>query len=436
MIDAAEQSIDAQYFIVKKDRAGALFSLALLRAADRGVRVRLLVDDIFSPGVDEAFTLLNSHPKIEVRLFNPLPRQGFKYLNLLADFKRANRRMHNKSFTVDNSMTIVGGRNIGEEYFEINQDVKFDDYEVFAIGPVVEQVSEGFDSFWNSELSVDMDAFQIRVDPDKLDLWRKEITSTEESELHGLYATAINSSFLNDFREGRRQLAVASATMVTDSPDKLLGAIGDRDQATLAVELGRRFRQAQQEIIIVTPYYIPQEYGAVLIEELLARGIRVIIITNSLASTNHVPVHSGYARYRKRLLEAGAEFYEMRPDSIIDSNQWGHTPESVTLHSKATIIDRETIFIGSLNFDPRSILINTEMGLFIESAVIGEEFSASILRELVNGTYKVELDDANKLSWRYGSAEQQTTLHKEPLASWWRRVQVGFYRMLPIEGQL
>jgi putative cardiolipin synthase len=435
MMEAAERTIDAQYFIVKKDEAGALFVGKMLRAADRGVRVRLLVDDIFSPGLDQAFSLLNSHPNVQVRLFNPLSRQSFKYWSYLVDFNRANRRMHNKSFTVDNAMSIVGGRNIGEEYFELNQDVKFDDYEVFTLGPVVEEISAGFDLYWNSDLAVPMEAFKLKVDPDKLEQWRDHINGLVDQGEQGIYWQAVNSKLLGEIARGERKPLPAMATMVTDSPEKLQNAIGDPDLATLARETGRRFRAAQREILIITPYFIPLDTGSKLLEDLLARGVRVIVVTNSLASTNHVAVYSGYRRYRKRLLQAGAEFYEIHPGVTIE-NAWGHKPEMATLHSKATIIDRETIFVGSLNFDPRSILINSEMGLFIESSIGGEVLANGVFEELPRVAYKVDLDEKENLRWTYQFGDQHEVLHKSPQTSWGRRFMVNFYSLLPIENQL
>jgi putative cardiolipin synthase len=436
MMEAAESTIDAQYFILKKDRAGALFTGKMLLAADRGVRVRLLIDDIFTPDADEVLTLLHSHPNIEVRLFNPVSRQGFKYWGFLFDFKRANRRMHNKSFTVDNILSIVGGRNIGEEYFELKEDVKFDDYEVLAIGPVVPQVSAGFDDFWNSELSVPIEAFGLQVNSDDLDRFREYIREQTELGSRGIYGQAVNSSVLRDIREQRITPAAAPATLVTDSPEKLSSDIGDANLATLAVEIVRRFRAAQEEIIIVTPYFVPQERGARLIEELLAKGVRVVIVTNSLASTNHVPVHSGYTRYRKRLLRAGAEIYEIRADSVGDDTEWGHRAELITLHSKATIIDRSTIFVGSLNFDPRSILVNSEMGLFIESRDVGGRFTQNMAESLAAVTFQVQLKEDDSLQWVYEHDGKREVFEREPLASWGRRVLVPFYRLLPIEDQL
>ncbi len=323
LMQAAQRTIDAQYFIVKIDKAGALFVGKMLLAADRGVRVRLLVDDIFSPGVDQPFTLLNAHPNIEVRLFNPLSRQSFKYWSYLLDFNRANRRMHNKSFTVDNAVTIVGGRNIGEEYFELNQDVKFDDLEVLAIGPVVGQVSAGFDEFWNSELSVPMEAFKVTVDPARLEQWRKKMRAEIDQGATGIYGRAVDSALMQEIRERTVEPVPAWSAMISDSPEKLLNAVGDLGQATLAREKARRIRAAQREVIIITPYFIPLDSGSRLLEDLLARDVKVVIVTNSLASTNHVPVYASYQRYRKRLLQAGAEFYEIRASNQLGSSFHG-----------------------------------------------------------------------------------------------------------------
>lgn len=436
MIVGAQNTIDAQYFILKNDRAGFLFVGKMLRAADRGVRVRLLLDDVFTTGVDRQMALFNSHPNVEVRLFNPLSRQSFKYWSYLLSFERANRRMHNKSFTVDNGLSIVGGRNIGEEYFQLKQSVMFEDLEVLTIGPLVNKVSENFDEYWNSELAVPVEAFGIKVDPDDLNKWREYIRDKAEEGEHGIYAQAVNSTLLQDIHNDQVVPTPADAEMISDSPDKLLNKVGDRELVKLGVEIGQRLRAAQSEIVIITPYFIPQDSGARTLEEILDKGIRVVIVTNSLASTNHVPVHSGYARYRKRLLQAGAEMYEIRADFIGKDTDWGNKPDKVTLHSKASVIDRETIFVGSLNFDPRSILINTEMGIFIDAPVIGTPFTQRVLGDLARVAWKVDLDDRGKLRWTYDWDGERMVTHKEPQASWGRRFMAGFYGMLPIEGQL
>ncbi len=434
LIEAAEETIDAQYFLLKPDQAGGLFVGKLLRAADRGVRVRLLIDDIFTPVKDSALALFNHHPNIEVRIFNPLARQGLKFVNMLWDFKRANRRMHNKSFTVDGSVSIIGGRNIADEYFEIKQEVEFDDFELLSFGPVVAEIGAVFDLFWNSELAVPMEAFEAHFDPAELKQWRSRMDAVVAGARTSAYARAIDSPLLRDISEGRVEPIVAPAYVVTDDPEKLLQKVGAREHQSLARELRRQFDRAQREVIIISPYFVPGKEGVETIAEWLQRGVRVVIITNSLASTNHVPVHSGYARYRKQLLQAGAELFEVKSDAVLTEDEQGNSADSRTLHTKAVVFDRRMLFIGSLNFDPRSIDINTEMGVFIASPEAANRLSEAVMRDLFDLTYALELDDRQKLVWNYRGGEKR--LEKEPDTRWWRRFTAGFYGVLPIEGQL
>ncbi len=437
LIENAQQSIDAQYFILKRDRVGALFTGKLLRAADRGVRVRLLIDDIFSPGLDSPLSLLNTHPHIEVRLFNPVSRNSLRYWGLLLDFKRANRRMHNKSFTVDGSVSIVGGRNIGEEYFELKQDVKFDDFEIMTVGPAVADIASGFDAYWNSELAVPVEAFGNAVKPQQLNDWREYVQREVASAENGIYAPAVNSKQIKAVWEQEELFIAAPATVVIDSPTKLTGAVGDATLATLAVDVGKRFRQAQSEIVIVTPYFIPQKAGAQMLAEIVAKGVRVVVVTNSLASTNHIPVHSRYVKYRQELLGKGVEFYEIRVDKPGQESEWGFSPDRITLHSKASLIDRQTIFVGSLNFDPRSILLNTEMGLFVESPPVGNRFSESLETSLPDVAYRVALNSDGKTRWYWEPENEEHEVYtSEPQASMSRRLMANLYKLVPIEGQL
>lgn len=436
MMEQAQHSIDAQYFLLKPDQAGALFVGEMLLAADRGVKVRFLIDDIFTPGLDRELTLLSSHPHIAVRLFNPMGNRYFKYGNYLLDFQRANRRMHNKSFTVDSALSIVGGRNIAEEYFELQDKVIFDDYEVMAIGPVVTEVGSAFDQFWNSELAIPIEAFGVDVQKQDLDLWRQTIQQRADDSAQGAYSKAVNSSLVLDLMDDKVEAVPARAIVVTDSPEKLQAAVGDQALAELALELDRRFNQAQKEIVIITPYFVPRITGVEVIENLLARDIRVVIITNSLASTNHTAVHSGYARYRKRLIQAGAELYEIKADEVGDQDGVERGPEMLTLHTKAAIIDRNTVFVGSLNFDPRSMDINSEMGLFISSDPVGLEFYDMVADSVSGVTYKVIVNEQDQLRWVYDHAGKREVLDKEPLTSWGRRFMASFYGVLPIEGQL
>ena len=433
LIEKAEVSIDAQYFLIKRDEAAGLFIGKLLRAADRGVRVRLLIDDIFTPELDSELSLFNLHPNVDVRMFNPVSRRGLKFWNFVMDFKRTNRRMHNKSFTVDNSLTIVGGRNIANEYFQINQDVEFIDFDLLGLGPVAEDVAATFDLFWNSSLAVPIEDFDVKVRQSELDIWRDNIAHFIDTGGDSTYARAIESEFLKEISEGRIKPIPADAEVVTDSPSKLKTAAGDSDYQILATELAERFLAAREEVIIVTPYYVPGEAGLAHIRKLRARGIRVVIITNSLASTNHVAVHSGYARYRKDLLRAGVEIFEMR-NNLAGTVEDTSRPQ--TLHSKAAIIDRKTLFIGSLNFDPRSIDINTEMGIFIYAEELAGHLSDKLMERVGAYTYQPYLTEAGSLRWIYRWGDTVEILDKEPQTTPGRRFSAGFYRLLPIENQL
>ncbi len=436
MMETAEVSIDAQYFLIKPDRAGTLFVEKMLEAADRGVRVRLLLDDIFTPNLDRELTVLSSHPNIQVRLFNPIGNRSFKFANYLLDFKRANRRMHNKSFTVDGAMTIVGGRNIAEEYFDLNQDVLFDDYEVLAMGPVVDEVGAGFDMFWNSELAVPMEAFKVRSDPEELKLWRDAIAQNATRSSQGDYEKAINSPLIQKIINDETEPVTAEAILITDPPEKLQNATGDEDFAPLARALRDSISTADKDILIITPYFVPQERGVETMERLRAKGVRIMVITNSLASNNHLPVHTGYARYRKRMLKAGVELFEIKADAMDEWNTDDVTPEQLTLHTKVAVFNRNIIFVGSLNFDPRSIVINSEMGLFIESDTAGHQFVDVVEQSISAVTYRVSLDENENLVWTYDHSGVIQVETSEPLTSVWQRFLVGFYSLLPIEDQL
>ena len=386
LAERAEKSIDLQYFLMKDDTAGAVMANALLQAANRGVQIRFLIDDIFTTFPDRYFLLLNQHPNIEIRIFNPLSRRGISTLNLVLNFKQANRRMHNKSFTVDNSISVVGGRNIADEYFELNTGAVFVDLDVLILGPIVKDISVSFDEYWNHKLAVPIKHFTSIRKKDKLENVRKEIADELNTIYETVYEKALNSHLLQDLITNRLPLFAASASVLADSPSKLTNTIGEGDML-LAEELIDILRNAEKEVIIVTPYYVPGNNGVQLVRDLVDKDVRVVIITNSLASNNHIPVHSAYARYRKAVLRAGAKIYEARSNAAAEllGNEDG--PDILTLHTKAIFIDRKQLFIGSMNIDPRSIEINAEMGLLIDSESMVENMVKSVKERLPNLTY-------------------------------------------------
>ncbi len=436
LMEAARSSIDAQYFLLKPDQAGELFLGKLLRAADRGVRVRLLLDDIFTPRMDSALAQLSTHPNVEVRLFNPLSRQSPQIWNFILDFRRVNRRMHNKTFIVDGSIAIMGGRNIAEEYFELKPQQDFDDLEVMMIGDLVPEVSRSFDTYWNSQLSVPMEAFGAATREERLGVWRERMAAVVSGERPSAYAAAVGRPLLAQIDSGEIVPKPAPAELFYDTPDKLKVSRHDTEQRILANELMRRFNEAEEEILVITPYFVPQKDGMAWIRDILANGTRVTVITNSLASNNHTAAHSGYARYRRQLLEAGVHLRELKVAASAQAEGRNVNPDSVTLHTKAAVIDGKQLFIGSLNFDPRSVALNTEVGLFIDSEEIAGDYLAEVHGALPRYTYQLQLDENSRLRWHYQYGNTAKVYTREPETGFWKRFMAGFYRLLPIESQL
>ncbi len=434
LIDAAEESIDLQYFLMKDDIVGALISAKLLKAADRGVRVRFLLDDIFSTVRDVDLFVLNQHENIEVRLFNPIARRGFKYLNFAWDFARANRRMHNKSFTVDGSVTIVGGRNLAAEYFSLNDKTEFFDIDVLASGPIAADVAASFDYFWNFRKAIGIHHLRDKPTPRQMQQARDAIANIMSSQGAAIYSEAINSEILPRFINDEVSDVIAEAELISENPQKLKLPVGD-DSLRLITALGEFMQNADDEVLIISPYLIPTEEGMALFRSIRDRGTRIRLVTNSLASTNHVAVHAHYEGYRKDLLEMGAELYETRADAFHVSGLRDDERQRSTLHAKLIIIDRRYIFIGSLNMDPRSIAINTELGVMIDSPDL-----AAMLLDDIGGVfdqvvYRLELDPGGTLLWHGLDQGEAVAYGREPQASWWRRFSTNFFKLLP-EGQL
>ena len=435
MIERAERTIDAQYFLMKPDSAGVLFAHKLLEAADRGVRVRLLLDDIFTTVKDDGLLLLNQHSNIEVRLFNPIGRGGIYMMNYLGDFKLANRRMHNKSFTVDNQMSVVGGRNIADEYFELLDDSEFMDFDMFAAGPVAAEIAHTFDRFWNHELAVPMEAFEKDKEKPDLAVARVKFDETVVEAINSIHGKALESPLMLDVVEDRVELFPADSQVVTDDPDKLLNKVS-ADHKILVTALAGQIDEAESEVIVITPYFIPGKNGVEFWRSIVARGVRVIIVTNSLASNNHVPVHGGYARYRHDIIDAGVELYEARVDaSKVPKGEVGQSYDTRTLHTKLLLIDGRFTFVGSLNLDPRSIDINTEFGVLVDNTELTGGIAEHAQKKLPSVAYRVTENEKGKLRWTTMIDGKEVVETKEPQASRWLRFKAFIMRIAP-EGQL
>lgn len=434
LIDFAERTIDAQYFLMKPDSAGRLFADKLLDAADRGVRVRLLLDDIFTTVNDKAFLVLDQHPNIEIRLFNPIGREGIFALNYLGHFKLANRRMHNKSFTVDNQVSVVGGRNIADEYFELLDDEEFRDFDMLGVGPVAADISVTFDRFWNHKLAVPMEALDRGQQIPDLQAARDSVDRQAEEASRTIYGRALNSPLMLDMAEDRVALFPADNRVITDDPEKLLNKVSI-DQQQLITVLAAVINEAESEIVVITPYFIPGKSGVEFWRSIVNKGVRVVIVTNSLASNNHVPVHGGYARYRHDIIDAGVELYEARVDASKAADAGNPSYDSMTLHTKGVLIDRRYAFVGSLNLDPRSIDINTEFGVLVENKKLTAALVEGFFENLSSMGYRVTEDGKGKLRWTTVIDGMSVVETKEPQTSWWLRFKAFVLRVLP-ESQL
>ncbi|MEA3276526.1 MAG: phospholipase D family protein [Pseudomonadota bacterium] len=444
LANAAERSIDAQYYLLHNDLTGRLFIDQLIRAADRGVRVRLLVDDMDLEGRTLGAAVLDSHPNVEVRLFNPFSRNAGRVVQLVTRFGSVTRRMHNKSFTVDNQAAILGGRNIGDEYFGADPEVAFTDLDVLVIGPVVKEVSESFDSYWNSELAYPATALLGGVPTaEETRQKRRELEEFVAEQTDSAYLRALRDSDLaNQIRANNVQFEWGDAHVVQDEPEKLLADRSERSYH-LAPQLEPYFRGVRDELYVFSPYFVPGKSGTAFLSDLSRRGVRVRVLTNSLASTDVPVVHSGYAKYRKDLLRAGVELYEMksRPGEGKKRGGSGFAGSSkASLHTKAFIFDRKHIFIGSLNLDPRSVHENTEIGVVLTSPEVGSRIGPALDEAIDRVAFRLALETDQqgneKIVWHEEGGGEGQTYSVDPHTSFWQRFGVGFMGLLPVESQL
>ncbi|MCG9745946.1 phospholipase D family protein [Shewanella sp. Isolate8] len=430
IVDAASQSIDLQYYIYHDDETGRLLIWHLIDAADRGVRVRVLLDDLTTKTLDDGLILLASHPNIEIRLFNPSYERTFRSFAMLTGFSRLNHRMHNKSLTVDNQITIVGGRNIGNEYFSKNDDVDFGDFDLLTIGDVVDEVSEQFDRYWNSE---QVESVINLVPPATSEMYQaaaKTMARNKQNFLHDEYLNRLELSELLTQITGKGLYWYwGDAQLLYDPPQK---ANRQDRQEWLLTDLSQFLARAREEALIVSPYFVPTEGGCQALIEAAKQGIKITIVTNSLAATDVLAVHAGYKAYRERLLENGIALYEVKVDINNRPSAWKGSSRT-SLHAKTFVLDRSSVFVGSFNFDPRSAWINTEMGLIVDQPRFAGEMVDEIEVSLKRSSYRLGLQQG-ELIWH--DDLNGKVYYADPDASFWRRFMADFIGLLPIESQL
>ena len=435
LTELAEKSLDVQYYIWEADATGRILAERLIQAADRGVRVRVLVDDINLAGRDAKVAAMDAHPNIEIRAFNPFANREARLFDFAFDLDRVNHRMHNKVMVVDNAVAIVGGRNIGNHYFGVATDANFRDLDIAAAGPVVREVSSVFDHFWNGDWAVPIAALVDRPYT-KSDLREtREFMRDWVAEHDYPYPLGRDVAALNaELTAIRDQFIWAPGQIVWDDPAAIEDGIAD---GRLIKALFRKIHSLQSELLMESAYFVTRDKAIRVVKQLQDRGVRIRVLTNSLASNDVVAAHAGHAKRRKPLIEAGLELYEYRPDSRVGKTRAYRGESKAALHTKAAVFDRESVFIGSFNLDPRSAAINTEAGLYVESP----ELAQQVIEYMEEGVrpenaYRVLLDEDGELYWVTEVDGNEVRYTQEPESTFGQRFMSGFIMILPVEHQL
>ncbi|WP_133300542.1 phospholipase D family protein [Seongchinamella sediminis] len=446
LIQSAEQSLDIQYYIWHDDLTGRTLFNQLLAAADRGVRVRILLDDLDTAGKDEILRTIDAHPKVEIRVYNPFANRDNRVRDFAGDTRRINRRMHNKTLTADNIVTIFGGRNIGDEYFAAATDVGFGDMDALAIGPIADEVSAQFDLYWNSAWAYPITAFD----------WEEPVTAADFAAFRANSDQFLEEVRVSDYAEVIRQFDEATLATIDeidwvwsewllayDQPSKVTARKVAAD-THLAPKIKMGMDRTQRDLIIVSPYFVPGEEFTDYLVSLVDRGVRVRILTNSLQANDVSLVHAGYMRYRKPLVRGGVELYEYKADANKtvrkqredqrDKNRIGASRAS--LHAKFFGFDETYLFIGSFNLDGRSVALNSELGAYYASPEEALALSEFFDQAAYDIAYRVHLDGDDKLEWVTMRDGREIHLDREPDTSWWKRFSTGLLRYIVPESQL
>jgi len=450
LIDHATTSLDVQYYIYKADTIGKVFAAHLLLAANRGVKVRILMDDLSTSGKDEQWQRLASHPNIELRLFNPnILRTSFRNLALLFNVNTLGKRMHNKALIADGSAAIIGGRNIGDVYFASSAKTLFLDYDVLAVGKVVPEIYKAFDLYWNSKEAVPsedvLDHHDQSYHSENKDI-KKDLKMFEESPAG---KAILHSDFNSKIAQKDLKLTVAQRTdFYYDHPSKVNTDEND-NKTHISTQINDDLREVKDDLIVISPYFIPSDEMMVRLKSLREKGVNVIVITNSLASTDVSPVYGGYQNYIKALVEMGVKLYELKPNSfkkLLTRTAWAN-PNSISLHTKMIIMDSARLGVGSANIDPRSDKLNTEILMIISSEKLAKEERKELdkvmnlenLYQLSWGEYPKEFkDDLTRYGpiWHTREEGKGKTYYAPPHVGFWKRLGTDMLSILPIKGYL
>jgi putative cardiolipin synthase len=452
MANAAERTLDLQYFIIQQDDTGRLLTSALLRAADRGVRVRILIDDSNALERDAAIHAMAAHPDIQIRRFNPYFYRGdvgaIRNLEFVLNSARLDYRMHNKLFVVDSSIALAGGRNIGDEYFQDGGEFDFGDYDIFSAGPVVMKLAEQFDIYWNNPLSIPVEALNNgKPTAEALDTFRKALAEDHKRFVDTDFVRRqLSGEPLAGMLSGKSPLVWANSAVVFDSPEKSKVEKGEIVGRLMHRSMVKAAATSSSEVVIVSPYLVPGPEGLALLKGLREQNVRVRILTNSMQSNDVKLAQAAYMHYRPELVDGGVELFEVRPVLGNPAGSGGKIQTGSSgrcaLHAKVFVFDRQMVFIGSMNFDQRSLHLNTELGLMIDSPELAQQVVARFdaIAQPANSYQLVNRPDnvssARRLVWRTEENQTLVELGQEPAESAWQRISVNFYSWLPLDSEL
>lgn len=447
LINKAEKSLDLQYYIWDNDKIGALALHAMIKAADRGVKIRLLVDDNNAKKMEGIYMALDQHANIDVKLYNPYRFRHFRPVDMVLDLKRINRRMHNKSFIADNQIALIGGRNMSNQYYNVSDNYQFSDVDVMLVGAASDEIIHSFDEYWNDDYAfpvrqlVNPRHYSLRFDSLKqqLDDYNQEATVVNYLDL------ANRSHAFDDWLNNKIQFDWVKAEVVKDSPSKIKSKA--KKEEHLNFQLLNRLDKPEQSVDIVSAYFVPEKQGAERLKNLSADGVKVRVLTNSFQANDVPLVHAFYSKYRQDLLEHDVQLYEFlsRPDAEnLNTNTKELAEKSKvslkglsrsSLHAKLMAIDEKQVFIGSFNFDPRSAYLNTEIGVLLNSPRLAKAVHYTMDENLSKYAYKLVLNADQQINWKIKLSNGQTRIYpREPKIKWWQKAGVKFISWLPLEG--
>ena len=447
LIDKAEKTLDLQYYIWDNDKIGSLALHSIIKAADRGVKVRLLMDDNNAKKMEGIYLALDQHKNIDVRLYNPYRFRHYRAMDMVLDLKRINRRMHNKSFIADNQIALIGGRNMSNQYYNVSDSYQFSDVDVMLVGSASDEIIHSFDEYWNDDYAfpvqkiVNPRHYSLRFDSLKQQLEQHSQTITVQNYLD----LANRSHAFEKWLNSSIQFDWVKAEIVNDSPSKIRAKA--KKEQHLNFQLLNRLEKPEQSVDIISAYFVPEKKGEKMLSELAQNNIQVRVLTNSFKANDVFLVHAFYGKYRKNLLKDNVELYEFL--SVPETENLNANTEEIaekakvslkglsqsSLHAKLMAIDQKQVFIGSFNFDPRSAYLNTEIGVLLDSPNLARAVHQTMDQNLSKYAYKLVLDANNKINWKIKRQDGSIkTYLKEPKMKWWQKAGVKVISWLPLEG--